>query len=151
MQVQELMTRHVRFTRPDATLRETAQRMRQFEVGAMPVIDNKKVIGFVTDRDLAIRGLGEGLPEASPIVDVMTPLPFTVYEDEDVDAAAKRMCEHKIRRLVVMDHQEQPAGILTIGDLAVQNEDEAGEVMHDVCESGGPGKTLACELKEDED
>jgi CBS domain-containing protein len=120
MKVQEVMTRVVECARPDATLQEVASRMRDLNVGTLPVTDERGLQGIVTDRDLAIRALASGKGATTPVRDAMTHHVICCRAEDDVKSAADLMKEHQIRRLVVLDDDRRVAGIVSLGDLAVE-------------------------------
>src|SRR5947208_1175005 len=100
MQLREIMTHEVEAIRPDISLREAAQKMKSLDVGALPVCQNDKLVGLITDRDITVRGVAAGQdPKSACVSDAMTPELIFCYEDEDVERAAKLMEEKQIRRL----------------------------------------------------
>src|SRR3712207_8968 len=103
MKLSEIMTRNVEVVRPDATLQEAAQKMKNLDVGPLPVCDGRKVQGMLTDRDITIRATAAGLdPKTTKVRDVMTPDVTYCFEDQDVQDAARIMGEQQIRRLIVL-------------------------------------------------
>ena len=127
VKVKELMTKNVETIPPRASLVDAATRFRDLDVGVLPVTDSaddRGWAGLVTDRDVCVRGLAEGLdPKATSVEKVMTREIVRIHEDADIDEASKLMSEHQIRRLVVVDADERPAGLLSLGDLAVATKD----------------------------
>src|SRR5215472_188941 len=141
MQVREAMTRRVECIRPDAALREAADRMKALDIGSLPVCDNDRLVGMLTDRDITVRATAEGLPPGlGQVRDVMTPDIVYCFEDQDVQEAARLMQEHQIRRLVVLNRDKRLAGIVSLGDLAVETGDEkvAGETLEQLSEPASP-------------
>jgi len=138
MKVQEVMTRGVECIRPDSKLDEAARRMRDLDVGPLPVCGpDDRLVGIITDRDLVIRGVAEGLdPKTTPVSEVMTPNILTVYDHQDVEEAAQVMKDKQVRRLVVLDRTKKMVGIVSLGDLAVDTGDEllAGEALEAISE-----------------
>ena len=125
MQVKDVMTANVERVPPDTPVREAATKMRDLDVGAIPVYEGDKLIGMVTDRDIAIRGVAEGRdPENARVGEVMTAGVITCYADQDVAEAAHLMRDKQVRRLVVLDHDNRLAGIVSLGDLAVETGNE---------------------------
>ncbi|MBD3160902.1 MAG: CBS domain-containing protein [Candidatus Eisenbacteria bacterium] len=119
MKVREIMSEQVAFVRPDSTIRETASVLRDRDLGGVPVVEEKKIVGFVTDRDLVIRSLANGDdPEKSRTSDVMTTPIASVHEDQEVADAAKMMREARVRRLLVTDSDDKAVGVLALADLA---------------------------------
>ena len=138
MKVREVMTRDVAVVHPDSTLQEAADRMRQFNVGPLPVCVNDRLVGMITDRDITVRATAEAIPPGlGQVCDVMTPNVVYCLEDEPVQQAAQLMKEHQIRRLVVLNSEKRLVGIVSLGDLAVETGDEqlAGETLERVSES----------------
>lgn len=137
MTLEEIMTRNAQVIEPDANLQEAARQMKNLDVGGLPVCDGDKLCGFVTDRDITIRAVAEGQDPANcKVSDVMSKELHWCYADEDVEKAAKLMKDNQIRRLLVLDRNKRLCGIVSLGDLAVEGEDEefAGEVLESVSE-----------------
>ena len=134
MQLSEIITREVETVRPDTSAREAAQRMRSMDVGALPVCDGRRLLGMVTDRDLAIRVLAEGRdPNATPVRDAMTPDVTYAFEDDDVQRAADLMKEQQIRRLPVLDREKHLVGIVALGDIATTGKDRlSGDALQQI-------------------
>ena len=135
------MTRDVEEIPPQATLKEAAQKMRSLDVGALPVCENEKIIGMITDRDITIRAVASGEdPNRCKVRDAMSPQMFFCYEDEDVQRAARMMEEKQIRRLPVFDRQQRLCGIVSLGDIATRTHDDrlSGEVLEQVSEPNQP-------------
>jgi CBS domain-containing protein len=141
MRVQEVMTRSVECVTPSTSLRDAASKMKALDVGPMPVCDNDRLAGMLTDRDIAIRAVAEGLdPQTTKVKDVMTPDVIWCYEDQDVKDAARMMEEHQIRRLLVLDRNKRLVGIVAMADLAVDTGDRrlVGETLEAVSQPGTP-------------
>lgn len=141
MKVQEVMTRGVECTRPEASLREAAEKMKALDVGPLPVCENDRLVGMLTDRDITVRATAEGLPPGlGQVRDVMTPDVVYCYEDQDVEEAVRLMEENQIRRLVVLNRDKRMVGIVSLGDLAVKGGDEAlsTEALEQLSEPAAP-------------
>jgi CBS domain-containing protein len=113
------------------------EKMRGLDVGSLPVCQDDRLIGMVTDRDITIRGIAEGRqPDQTSVQEVMTGEVVSVLEDQDVEEAANLMEERQIRRLPVVDHEQRLVGIVSLGDLAVYAGDTrlSGEVLERVSE-----------------
>jgi CBS domain-containing protein len=137
MRLDECMTRGVECTRSDATLQQAANRMKELDVGTLPVCgDNDRLVGMVTDRDITVRAVANGRdPKTTLVSDAMSPGVVSCYEDQDIDEAARLMEDRQIRRVVVLDHDQRITGILSLGDLAVSGSSErslAGEILEAV-------------------
>jgi CBS domain-containing protein len=141
MLVYNAMTRGVECIPPDATLRDAAKRMKALDVGSLPVCENDRLIGVVTDRDIAVRSVAEGNdPRFDRVRDTMTPRVVYCYDDEDVEAAAELMRAEQVRRLPVLNRDMRLVGILSLGDLAVETDDEqlAGHALEGISEPAEP-------------
>ena len=138
MQVKQVMTPNVECTQPTATLSDAARKMRDFDIGPLPVCsDDDRLAGMITDRDIAVRAVADGLdPRTTMVRDVMTPTIIYCYEDQDVSDAAHMMEQNQIRRLVVLNRDKRMVGILSLGDVAVDAGDEqlAGHTLEAVSE-----------------
>jgi CBS domain-containing protein len=126
MLVKDCMTSHVECAKPNSTLREAAQMMRDLDVGPLPVCgEDDRLAGIITDRDITIRAIAEGKDaEKTSVRDVMTPKIIYCYEDDDITEAAHLMEENQVRRLVVLNRDKRMVGILSLGDIAVDTHDE---------------------------
>jgi CBS domain-containing protein len=136
MRVEDLMSHVVAAIAADATLRQAATQMKSHDVGWLPVLNSREVIGVVSDRDIVVRAVASGLdPEATRVKEVMTPVPFWCAFDATVEGAAEFMAKQKVRRLLVADHRKQPVGVISLGDLAAKLDDKklAGSVLRRLC------------------
>jgi len=123
MKVSEIMSREPVVVAPGTTLRETAQLMRDLDVGMIPVCDGNRLQGTITDRDIAIRGVASQLDPTSGVDEVMTKNVLYCFEDDPIEKAAKMMEEAQVRRLVVLTSEKELIGILSLGDLATRTEE----------------------------
>lgn len=139
MQIRDAMTPNVRMVRPDQTLREAAQLMAEMDIGALPVQDNDRLVGMITDRDIAVRAVAQGKGADARVSDAMTKEIKYCYEDQTVEEVTRNMGEQRIRRLPVMNRNKRLVGILSLGDLAIEQEcqDEAGEALGGISRPGG--------------
>jgi CBS domain-containing protein len=143
MKLMDVMTRNPEVIRPDATLAEAAAKMKELDVGPLPVCDGTRLLGMITDRDLTVRATAEGRdPNTTPVKDVMTADVVTCFEDQDVREAARIMQEQQIRRLVILDRDKHLVGIVSLGDLAVEigNDRLAGETLEQISEPSQPDR-----------
>jgi CBS domain-containing protein len=141
MKVSDIMTKDVEYVRPDTSLQEAAQSMRDLDVGMLPVVDGEQLVGIVTDRDITIRATAEGLdPITATVSEAMTTDTVYCYADDDITKAARIMEDRQIRRLPVINQDNQLVGVISLGDLAVQGGDErlAGEVLERISEPAEP-------------
>ncbi len=119
MKVAELMSRPVDLVDPSMSIRDAAIRMREDDVGALPVGENDRLVGVVSDRDIAMRGVAEGrAPGDCAVRDVMSTGVFYCFEEDDVARGAQVMAEHAVRRLPVLDSDKRLVGLLSLADLA---------------------------------
>ncbi|MFO1323628.1 MAG: CBS domain-containing protein [Burkholderiales bacterium] len=122
-QIKDLMSRDVKVAGPDMTIREATHMMRDGGFGMLPVGENDRMIGAISDRDIAIRAVAEGKGPDTKVRDVMSAGIHWAYDDDTVEHAARVMSEHQIRRLPVVDREKRLVGIVALGDLAVQRSD----------------------------
>lgn len=132
--LKELMSRDVKIISPDATIREAALQMRSGNFGMLPVAENDRMIGAVSDRDIAIRAVADGKDGSTKVRDVMCTGVIWAYEDDSVDDAAELMSKHQIRRLQVVNVDKRLVGIVALGDFAVISSDikTAGETLSEI-------------------
>ena len=141
MDVSQVMTRNVECIGPDSSLTAAALKMKQLDIGPLPVCgEEDRLVGMITDRDIVIRAVADGRDMAkTKVQDVMTPEVEYVLEDQPVEEAARIMREKQIRRLVVLDHKHRLVGILSLGDLAVDGEEEmVGEALEGISYPAAP-------------
>ncbi|MEQ1516455.1 MAG: CBS domain-containing protein [Usitatibacteraceae bacterium] len=129
--VKELMSHDVEVTSPDKTIEEAAQQMQEGKFGMLPVEANGRMIGAISDRDITVRGVAEGREPSTEVREIMTKGIVTTFENDTVEDAAKLMSDKQIRRLPVLNENKQLVGILSLGDLAIEDTDPkaAGEVL----------------------
>jgi CBS domain-containing protein len=138
MKVRDVMTKGAECATPSMTLQDAARKMKNLDVGPLPVCDNDRLVGMLTDRDITVRATAEGCdPKTTRVKDVLTPDVTYCYEDQDAQEAARLMQEAQIRRLVVLNRDKRLVGIVSLGDLAVETGDErlAGKTLEKVSES----------------
>ncbi len=142
MQLKDVMTPSPECIRPDATLQEAARKMRDLDVGPLPICgDDDRLAGMITDRDITVRTVAEGKdPKTTPVREAMTEDVVFGFEDQDVADAARVMEQRQIRRLVVLNRDKRLVGIVSLGDLAVETgaRPTAGEVLREVSEPSMP-------------
>jgi CBS domain-containing protein len=139
MKVSDVMTRQVELTSPEATIRDAARRMAEIDGGVMPVSENDRLVGMITDRDIAIRAVAQGKGPDAKVREVMTQEVKYCYEDDDIDSVVKNMAEIKVHRLPVMNRDKRLVGIVSLGDIAIQG--DTGQVdtaVSGIKEPGGP-------------
>jgi CBS domain-containing protein len=126
MQICDMMTRDVQCIKPNASLIDAARQMKQLDIGCLPVCgNNDRLIGMITDRDIVIRAVADNRDmEDTTIEEVMTPDIQFCMEDQPVEHAAQIMRDRQIRRLVVLSKDRRLVGIISLGDIAVDTDDE---------------------------
>ncbi len=122
--VSDVMTRDVRSLAPTDTVADAAQAMEQLDVGVIPVCEDDKLLGVVTDRDIVLRAVAKGLDGSTALSRVMSTDVRTAREDDDMDTVLADMASSQIRRLPVLDSEERLIGIISIGDIAFKGQDE---------------------------
>lgn len=138
MRVSELMTRDVRIANPNETIQEAARMMAEIDAGAIPVGDNDRLVGMLTDRDIAVRAVAEGRGPDTKVGDVMTNDVKYCFEDEDTDHVCRNLGDQQIRRIPVVDRNKRLVGILSLGDLALEGGNgAAGETLAAISRPGG--------------
>lgn len=120
-QLKDLMSRDVKVIGPDMTIGDAARKMRDGDFGMMPVGEDDRMIGTISDRDIAIRAVAEGKDAGTKVRDVMSEGIAWAYEDDSVEQAAMIMSEHQVRRLPVVDREKRLVGIVALGDFAVES------------------------------
>src|SRR3954451_24495612 len=138
MKVSEVMTRDVQTIRPDEPVQQAASFMLSADAGSIPVTDGDRLIGMITDRDIAVRGIAKGYGPDTPVRDLMTDAIVCVRIDDDVEEVASKMSQAQVRRLPVIDENERLCGIVSLGDLSREADtDCASEALEGVSQPGG--------------
>jgi len=145
MQVNELMSKKVEWISPTTTLAEAAQKMRDLDIGCLPVGENDRLIGMVTDRDIVCRGFADGEDIAkAPVRNVMSSGITYCFDDQGIDEAAHLMEEKRYRRLPVLNRQKRMVGILSMGDISQHASGKlSAEVLKAVTKHTRRGRTRA--------
>ena len=138
MKVREAMTTKVRTANPEQTICEAACLMAECDAGILPVGQNDRLVGVITDRDIAIRAVAHGKSPETPVSEVMSKEVLYCFEDEDLEHVAKNMGDVKVRRLPVLNRKKRLVGIVSVGDLALTaNAQVAGRAVADISKPGG--------------
>jgi CBS domain-containing protein len=125
MKIKDVMTRTPQCIAPDESIRQAARRMKEHDIGVLPVCSDDRLIGMITDRDLALRAVAEGSdPESTSVHEAMTPSIVFCFDDEDLESAIDKMEERRIRRLLVLNRSKRLVGILSLGDIATRVRDD---------------------------
>ena len=138
--IREVMTRDVEVINPNDTLRDAAEKMRTLNVGSIPVCDGQRVVGMLTDRDIVVRAIAQGLQvEHTSLGDVMSSGIEYCFDDDDSDRILERMRDKQIRRMIVVDRSKKLVGIASLGDLAGEvSEHKVGEALEGISEPSSP-------------
>jgi CBS domain-containing protein len=138
MKVSDAMSRDVQVASPTQSIRNAAKIMAKIDAGVLPVGENDKLVGMITDRDIAIRAVAEGKSPTTKVRDIMSEEVLYCFDDQDLEEVAQNMSEMKIRRLPVVNRDKRLVGIISLGDLA-RNEDtsKTGETVSQISEPGG--------------
>lgn len=138
MKISECMTTEVKMARPDDTLESAARGMAEIDAGAMPVASGDRLVGMVTDRDMAVRGIAQGLGPDAKVRDVMSGEVKYCYEDDDVEEVLANMGDVQLRRLPVLSREKRLVGIVSLGDLAKTGaRAKTGTALGDITRKGG--------------
>lgn len=142
MRVSEAMTPDVRLCTPGQTIREAARVMADIDAGALPVGENDRLIGMVTDRDIAIRAVAQGKGPDTPVREVMSEHVHYCFDDQEMDDVAQNMGDIRVRRLPVVNRDKRLVGILSLGDVArTEGGETVGEAVAGVSQRGGAHTT----------
>jgi CBS domain-containing protein len=137
MKISEVMTTDLETVSAAQTAREAAAYMLRADAGSIPVCEGNRVVGMITDRDIAVRGVAEGRGPDTPVSELMSDGIICAHEDDDVQAVARRMSEEQVRRIPVIDSDERLVGIVSLGDLTRET---SGEAAHQALEGvSAPG------------
>lgn len=142
MQVRELMTANPDIAAPEISVEQAARQMKDLNVGALPVCQNDRLVGMITDRDIAVRTVASGAdPKNTPVRDSMTPDLAYCYEEQSVEEAAELMKQQQVRRLPVLSQDKRLVGMLSLGDVAVEADSViAGETLESVSSPAEPAR-----------
>lgn len=133
-QIKDVMTQDVKILSPDATIKDAARQMRDGDFGLMPVGDNDRLVGTLSDRDIVIRAVADGKEANTKVGDVMSTDVKWAFENDSVDRAHQIMSDNQIRRLPIVNAQKRLVGIVALGDLAVDGADTqaSGEALSEI-------------------
>ena len=136
MNITQVMTTDVWVGSPDDTLQKAAQMMSDYDFGILPIVDNNQLVGMLSDRDITIRAVAKGFsPNEHNVREIMTHDVQRINQDESVEDAAQMMSDLQVRRLPVVDSDEQLVGIVSLGDLAISDDKAAGEALESISQS----------------
>ena len=135
MKVRDIMTRDVKIVSPTDDLQSAAQLMAKNDFGMVPVGENDRLVGMLSDRDITIRAVARGLaPDRAKVREVMTTDVKYVYDDESVDDVSRNMSSLQVRRLPVLNREKRLVGIVSLGDLALKEPEPAGDALRSISE-----------------
>src|SRR5215217_9126876 len=138
MKVSEVMTRDVQLIEPTQSIREAAKLMAELDAGIIPVREGDRLVGMITDRDIAVRAVAEDKGPDTLIREVMTEDVKYCYDDDDTDDVARNMADIQVRRLPVLTRDKRLVGIISLGDIAMSDEaGKAGEAVAGISQPGG--------------
>jgi len=138
MYVKQIMTRNVECIAPTISIAEAAEKMRDLDIGFLAVCEKDRLIGTLTDRDIVIRGVVEGLnPRKEDARQVMTPSVAYCYEDDDLEQVGKAMQQKQVRRMLILNRDKRLVGVVSLGDIAKASGEEtlAGETLGEIAEA----------------
>jgi len=138
MKVQDIMTRDVECIDPETSIGQAAEKMRDHDIGFLPICDNDRLVGTVTDRDITIKSVAQGRdPRDATVREVMNPQVFYCYEDDDIEKVAQYMEEEEVRRMLILNHEKRLIGVVSIGDIASVSGEKhlAGETLGHIAEA----------------
>jgi CBS domain-containing protein len=138
MHITEVMSTDVKLASPKQSIQDAARMMVEIDVGAIPVGEDDRLVGMITDRDIAVRAVAAGKPANTPIADVMSHEVKYCFESDDIDAVSVNMADLKLRRLPVVDRQKRLVGIVSLADIALSGgPNDATTALSGISEPGG--------------
>jgi CBS domain-containing protein len=140
MKISEAMTRDVCMVRPDQTIRDAAHMMAELDIGALPVQENDRLVGMITDRDITVRATAAGLPAHTRVADVMTWHARWCTSGQSVQEAMAQMADVQIRRLPVIDADRRVVGIVSLGDLATRHQGHVAAALRRISDPSCPDR-----------
>lgn len=138
MKIQECMSKDVKVCAPDDTIRDVARKMLECDCGIMPIAENDRLIGVITDRDIALRAVAEGKGPDTPARSVMSTEVLYCYDDEDLQEVSDNLATLKIRRMPVVNREKRLVGIVSLGEIARQDGNSGEAAFREVSKPGGP-------------
>ncbi|HEY8161733.1 MAG TPA: CBS domain-containing protein [Methylocystis sp.] len=138
MKISSIMTRDVQLTHPDQTVEAAARKMAEIDAGALPVAENDRLVGMITDRDIVVRCVAEGKGCDTKVRDVMSKEVKYCFEEDEAEDVADNMGEQQLRRMPVLNGEKRLVGIISIGDIAASEEsDTCGEALRGISQPRG--------------
>lgn len=144
MKISKCMTRDVKLANPDQTIQEAAKMMCDCDAGVLPVGENDRLVGMITDRDIAIRAVAEGKSCDTKIREVMSDEVLYCFDDQELEDVARNMADIKVRRLPVLNRNKHLVGIISLGDLSKkENAEVTAKAVSSISKPGGKHSTAA--------
>jgi CBS domain-containing protein len=138
MKVCDAMSRDVQVVSPRQSIRDAARMMAKIDAGVLPVGENDRLVGVITDRDITIRAVAEGKATTTKVGDVMSHEVLYCFDDQDLEDIAQNMAEMKVRRMPVVNRDKRLVGIISFGDLALREDSRTtGQTISEISEPGG--------------
>lgn len=137
MNIQECMSKDVKIASPDQSIRDAAQTMKEIDAGFLPIGENDRLVGMITDRDIALRGVGAGKGPDTPIRDVMSKEVLYCFEDESIETVSQKMAKQQVRRMPVLNRDKRLVGIISLGDISQQDGSGCAEALSSISSPGG--------------
>ena len=138
MKVNEIMSRDVRVASPEDRICDVARTMGEIDAGALPVGENDRLIGMITDRDIAVRAVAQEKGPQTPVREVMSAEVKYCFDDQELDEVCRNMASEQVRRMPVVDRNKRLVGILSLGDISIEGSDrKAGEALEGISRPGG--------------
>lgn len=139
MRISQAMTRDVHVANPHQSIREVAKIMADIDAGSLPVGDNDRLVGMITDRDITVRAVAAGKGPDTEVREVMSGEVLYCFEDDEIERVAENMADIRVRRLPVVNHDKRLVGIVSLADLAItEGEQPAGKAVEGISRPGGP-------------
>jgi len=139
VKINEVMSPDVRIAGPDQTVEQAASLMAELDAGVLPVGDNDRLVGMITDRDIAVRCVAKGKGPETKVREIMSEEVKYCFADQDIEEVASNMADIQVRRLPVVDRDKRLVGIISLGDIATASGGlEAGEALAGISMPGGP-------------
>ena len=136
MRVHQVMTENVSFVDPDMRIPEIARRMRDEDIGSLPVAESERLIGIVTDRDIVVRAVADGQDARGTTArQIMSPKILYCFADDSIEEALRNMGDNQVRRLPVINRDKRLVGVVSLGDLSKAAQDQAGDALKDISQS----------------
>lgn len=136
MKIKECMTTDVKIADPNRSIQDAAKLMTKADIGSLPVGEDDRLVGMITDRDIVIRAVAAGLPPSTPIREIMSTDIKYCFENDDLDDVADNMADVQLRRLPVLNAEKRIVGIVSIGDVARSDNECAGEALSEIAQPG---------------